>query len=303
MPLKLVSDAGQAIYAGGQPEALQKSDKIGQVTDDPVDSGGQVVNGGPIDNSSSVPLAAESQGTAGVVQQDGQIVQATPGQPRDLYTYLVYKPSSTPARVYAGRKTMFSYPGDQALYAILSRTLGTVRWVQIVAWKNNTSAAQQYQISYTTGLKITEGSEVNIGFNFGASFEGISIGLDYSQKTFKSTETTTTKTITLTVNVPAYSELVFYQKSYEFDDYVTFVLDAWGQEWNVGPWGGYTPLTSMHVLTQIMAEEYLTTSSPLPAGPGKMQVTTVGAPARAGTTRKRENTTEKCKNLLAKMGL
>lgn len=204
--------------------------------------------------------------------------------------------------MWSGRKTIYSSPGDQALYALISRNLQTIRWVQIVSWKNNTSIAQQYQISYKTELKITQGSEVNVGFNLGASYEGVSIGVDYSQKTFKSTETSSSKTITLTVNVPAYSELIFYQKRYEFQDWMVFVLDAWGQEWNVGPWGGYSPLTSKAVYLEIMAEEYLTTSSPLPAGPGSMSVTVINAPPRAGTTRKRENTTERCKNTLSKMG-
>lgn len=280
-------------YAGG----------IDRSIDDPAQTGGKAIvpRGGQRDINDSEQVPSESQDKAGAIDRDGRIIQASPAEPRELFSYLVYK-SNPLVRVFAGRTTMYRYPGDEYLYAILSRTLECIRWVPIVSWNNNTAAAQQYQVSYTTGLKITEGSEVSIGFNLGASYEGFSMGIDYSHKTFKSTETTSSKTITLTVNVPPFSQVIFYQKSYEFSDYVTFVLDAWGQEWNVGPWGGYTPLTHMDVFSTIMAEEYFTNNAPLPAGPGTMQVTSVGPPTRAGTTRKRENCTERCKNLLARMG-
>ncbi|PPR05463.1 hypothetical protein CVT24_008232 [Panaeolus cyanescens] len=221
---------------------------------------------------------------------------------RDLYQYTTYKPSGT-ARVWAGRKTIYYWSGDEGMYACINRYLEAVNWVQLVSWNNTTAATQTYQISYTTSLTITEGSEINSGFNLGLSFFGISIGVDMSVKTFKSTETTSSQTTTITVNVPPNSLLVFYQKRYDFRDDTTFVNDAWGQEWNAGPWGGYTPLTTKTSRVRIMADEYFTSSSQLPAGPGTVQCNTVSQAQRAGTTRKRENLTGACKDKLNQMRL
>ncbi|KAJ7506953.1 hypothetical protein B0H11DRAFT_1969634 [Mycena galericulata] len=222
--------------------------------------------------------------------------------PRDLYDYRVYTPTGT-ARTFSGRATIFYSSGDQAMYAVINRYLERIQWIQLIAWKNDTDATQQYQYSYTTGLTITEGKEVTNGFNLGASYEGMSIGVDHSQRTFKSTETTSTKTTTITVNVPPRSELVFYQKRFDFRDNITFINDAWGQEWNIGPWGGYSPLTTKVTYVNIMAEEYFTRSARLPEGPGSVTVDTVASASIAGTTRKRENVTQRAKDALSNMGL
>ncbi|KAJ7510770.1 hypothetical protein B0H11DRAFT_1845496 [Mycena galericulata] len=222
--------------------------------------------------------------------------------PRDLYDYRVYNPTGT-ARTFAGRETIFYRAGDQAMYAVINRFLERVQWIQLVAWKNDTDAPQQYQYSYTTGLTITQGSEVTNGFSLGASYQGMSIGIDHSTRTFKSTETTSTKTTTITVNVPPRSELIFYQKRFDFRDNITFINDAWGQEWNIGPWGGYTPLTTKVTSVNIMAEEYFTRSARLPEGPGSVTVDTVASASLAGWTRKRENVTQRAKDALNSMGV
>ncbi|PPQ76351.1 hypothetical protein CVT24_008120 [Panaeolus cyanescens] len=222
--------------------------------------------------------------------------------PRDIFQYATYKPSGT-ARAWAGRKTIYYWSGDEGMYACIDRYLETINWVQIFSWNNTSAATQTYQISYTTSLKITSGSEINAGVNLGASYEGMSIGVDLSVKTFKSTETTSSQTTTITVNVPPNSLVVFYQKRYDFRDNTTFVNDAWGQEWNAGPWGGYNPLTTKTSYVQIMADEYFTSSKQLPVGPGTVQCNTVSQAQKAGITRKRENLTGACKDKLSAMGL
>jgi len=222
--------------------------------------------------------------------------------PRDLYEYRVYNPTGT-ARTFAGRETIYYKAGDEAMYAVVNRFLERVQWIQLMAWNNDTDAPQKYEYSYTTGLTITQGSEVTNGFSLGASYEGMSIGVDHSTRTFKSTETTSSKTTTITVNVAPRSELIFYQKRFDFRDNITFINDAWGQEWNIGPYGGYTPLTTKVTAVQIMAEEYFTRSARLPEGPGSVTVGTVASASLAGWTRQRQNVTGRAQDMVARMGL
>ncbi|KAF8875193.1 hypothetical protein CPB85DRAFT_1444109 [Mucidula mucida] len=220
--------------------------------------------------------------------------------PRDLYGYRVYNATGT-ARVFAGRSTIYYRAGDEAMYAVVNRFLERIQWVQLMAWNNDTDATQHYEYSYSTGLTITQGSEVTNGFNLGASYEGMSIGVDHSRRTFKTTETTSSLTTTITVSVPPRSELIFYQKRFEFRDEITFINDAWGQEWNIGPWGGYKPLTTKVSSVNIMAEEYFTKSARLPEGPGSVTVDSVPSASLAGWTRKRENVTPSAKDTLTSM--
>ncbi|PPQ71018.1 hypothetical protein CVT24_011934 [Panaeolus cyanescens] len=253
-----------------------------------------------------VEIAHEEEETSSQIPSQGFTALASGRAPSasGLYEYLVYKPSSgsTP-RVWSGRKTNFSYPGDEAMYSCVNRYLEAIKWVQLMSWKNDTSAAQSYAYSYTTGMNITHGKEINEGFNLGASYEGMSMGYEHSEKTFKTTETTSSKTKTITVNVPAHSLVVFYQRRFDFRDEVTFICDAWGQYWNIGPWGGYTPLVQKNTQVQIMAEEYFTSSKKLPSGPGSVTTSYVSRARLADTTRKRENVTQRSKNMLVKMGL
>ncbi|KAJ7914105.1 hypothetical protein B0H13DRAFT_2325694 [Mycena leptocephala] len=147
-------------------------------------------------------------------------------EPRALYDYRVYHPTGT-ARTFARREMIYSRAGDEAMHAVINRFLERVQWIQLVAWNNDTDAPQQYQYSYTTGLTITEGREVTNGFDLGASYRGMSIGFSHSTRTFKSTETTSSQTTTITVNVPPRSQLIFYQQRYDFRDNITFINDAW----------------------------------------------------------------------------
>lgn len=300
MSSTLVSDAGQPVDLG-LPGSERREKPVGDSAQ-PVDSAPQQ----PLDPAKESRVSYDSQDAAGVVQSNGQIIKAAPvADSQSLFDYLFYRPSpsSSPARVWSGRQIIYFYRGDEALSGAVNRILDEIRWVQLLSWRNDTALAQQYQISYTTELRIIEGSEVNTGFNLGASYEGMSIGFNNSQRTFTSTETVSSRTITTTVNVPPYTELIFYQKRFQFRDVITFVLDAWGREWNVGPWGGYSPLTTKNTLVRIFAEEYLTTTSPLPAGPGSVQVTNVPAAPIANVTRRREDTTRRCQQALANMGI
>jgi len=82
-----------------------------------------------------------------------------------------------------------------------------------------------------------------------------------------------------------------------------FILDPWNQQWNVCSWGGYE-FTRKDVEVQIMSEDYPTLSEDLDGSTtGTISVTTVDRVPRAGITKKRENITQRAKNMIASMGV
>ncbi|KAF8907558.1 hypothetical protein CPB85DRAFT_1436404 [Mucidula mucida] len=172
-------------------------------------------------------------------------------EPRDLYGYRVYNATGT-ARAFAGRVTIYFSAGDEAMYAVVNRFLERIQWIQLIAWRNDTDATQQYH-------------EVTAGFN-----------LDHRD--------TSSATTTITVSVPPRSELVFYQKRFEFLE--------WGQEWNIGPRGGYEQGQYHYG-----GREYFIIACR--KGPGSVTVDSVPAASLAGWTRKRE----RAKGMLTRMGL
>jgi len=220
-----------------------------------------------------------------------------------MYKYLVYKPSGGDARVRAERETLYYHAGDEVLYAGAERYLVDITWIRNVSWRNDTDAAQTYVHTFTTELKITQGSDVTNGFSLGATYKGASVSFNHETKTFKSTETTESRTITITLTIPPRSHLVFYQRRYTFRDSMFFILDAWDQEWNVGSWGGYE-FTRKDIDVQIMSEDYATLTEELDGSTtGTISVTTVNCVPDAGSTRKRENITRLAKSKIASMGV
>jgi len=237
------------------------------------------------------------------VEQAVDVVKSR-AEPRNLYEFRVWNiPRYTWRCTWSAWETIYHRPGDEAMYAVVRRYLDRVQWVERMAWNNQTDADQKYEYYWSTGLTITEGKEVTNGFSLGASYEGMSIGIDHSTRTFKSTETTSTWGETITITVPRRSELIFYQKRFDFADEITFVNDAWGKEWNIGSWGSYTPYTTKKTAVQIMAEEYFTRDGRLPEGPGTAIADTFQEVLPAGWTRNREDVTSRAKKVLTDMGL
>jgi hypothetical protein len=97
----------------------------------------------------------------------------------DMYKYAVYKASGGNARVKTGREEIYVTRGEEALYAVVDTDLVDIIWALKMSWKNDTDATQTYSYSYTTGLKVTQGSEVN------NDFKGVGITIDHSEKVFK----------------------------------------------------------------------------------------------------------------------
>ncbi|PPQ78341.1 hypothetical protein CVT24_006464 [Panaeolus cyanescens] len=221
----------------------------------------------------------------------------------DLYEVLVYIPRPTGRTIVRGaRHNIYNRPGDEALHAISNRHLESLTWVPIMSWRNSTPEPQHFEQSYTTSLTITEGREVSRGFDLGASYRGFSFGINSSVRTFSARETSEAFTTSRRITVAANSHLVFYQRRYDFRDETTFINDAWGREWNVGPWGGYSPLTRLTSRVKIMAEEFFTSTVSIPPGPMWFDLRTVNPAPIAPVTRRRENVTSRARDAIANMG-
>lgn len=217
--------------------------------------------------------------------------------------YLVYVPAGGDALVKSGRSTIYFTPEDR-FFAAVDTYLVKATWVALMSWDNDTNAPQSYVQSCTTQLKITQGSEVTNSVNVGAAYEGLSLSMGTSEKTFSSTETTTSATLTKNVTIPAQSRVTFYQRVYEFRTTMFFINYGWHEEWNAGSPGGYN-ITRKECTVQIMSEEYFTESQELSSGVGLMTVATVPRADNedARLTRKRENLTKKAKDALSRMGV
>jgi len=221
----------------------------------------------------------------------------------DLCKYVVYKPSGGDALVKSGRQEIYYYSGDEALYAAIDTYLVDTTWVSRMSWRNDTDAEQAFTYSYTTKLTVTKGNDVSNGLSLENEYKGASVKVDHQERVFTTAETTETTTVTIKLNMAPRSLLVFYQRRYKFRNSMFFILDAWGQDWNVGSWGGYD-LSRKECEVEIMSEDYATLQAELDGTTtGTMSVDTVGAVQAADTTRKRENCTERCKSKLDDMGV
>jgi len=219
--------------------------------------------------------------------------------------HVVYKPSGGDSLVKSARTTIYVFAGDEAFFAARDCYLVDTIWVSKMSWENNTDAAQTYSLAYNTQLKVTEGSEVTNSVSVGVAYEGLSISMESSTKTFTTYETTESTTKTITLSVAPRSHLTFYQRTYRFKETMFFILDAWGEQWNAGSPGGYD-ITRKKCTVEIMSEDYMTTSNRLDDSiSGTMEVTTVDRAERedARLTRKRENLTERAKKALSDMGV
>ncbi|KAK0226323.1 hypothetical protein IW262DRAFT_758331 [Armillaria fumosa] len=88
--------------------------------------------------------------------------------------------------------------------------------------------------SKRTPSSIRPNSKSSNSVGIGAEFKGLSLSISRGTKTISTYETTDTQTKTISLSVSPKSTLTFYQKRYRFKITMFFILDAWGQEWNVG---------------------------------------------------------------------
>ncbi|PPR07681.1 hypothetical protein CVT24_003924 [Panaeolus cyanescens] len=232
----------------------------------------------------------------------GPAVNTLPVVPKlDLYDFQVYRPNNT-GRVWSGLEQIYSAP-IQDLYGRVTRHLESITWVQITSWNNLMPTDQVFEVSFTTSLRFTQGSEVNRGFNMGATYKGLSIGVNGSRRNFTESETTTSRTVTLRINVPANTLMVFYQRRYDFRDETNFRHYRARQNWAVGVWNAYHPLETKISRVQIMSEEYFTATRFLPHGPGTVNVTLAPQVALPRDTLRRNDTMPRARRNIAAMGI
>jgi len=220
----------------------------------------------------------------------------------DLYKYTVYKPSNGDALVKSGREQIYFIQTVEALYAAVDTYFIDTTWVWGMSWKNDTDATQTYAYTYTAGLTITKGSEVNNGFSLEAAYKRMSVTIDHQEKVFKPAETTETRTITTNLSVPPHSLLIFYQRRYKFRSSMFFVLDtAWGRFWNICKLDS-SDLLRKECEVEIMSEDYATLRAELDGTrTGTINVDTVNRAQGADMTKKREECSDRCKEKLAGM--
>ncbi|KAI0762513.1 hypothetical protein C8Q74DRAFT_1371541 [Fomes fomentarius] len=222
----------------------------------------------------------------------------------DFSLHTVYKPEGGRVLVKSSCSTIYYFSGDEAFYAAIDSYLAGFTWVNMMSWQNKCDVVQQYSLQFATALKVTSGKEVENSVGIEGTFEGLSLGLNNSTKTFSSHETTESQTKTLTINVPPMKKVTFYQRRYEFENTMFFILDAWNKEWNAGSPGGYE-IARKGCTVHIMSEDYLTTETELSnARVGIMKVERVNRLNAEGdrVTRKRENLTARAKRELSKDG-
>lgn len=138
-------------------------------------------------------------------------------------------------------RTCYYWSGDEALYDITDQLSDGYVWELVQSLRNDTSVQDMMKVEYRTELKVTKGKELETHWNIGAAYEGLSVGIGGSEKTFESTETTDSKTHSYEVPVPAKTTVYFYQKVYRFKTHMWFINWAWGERSRVGGYGNYSP--------------------------------------------------------------
>jgi len=214
---------------------------------------------------------------------------------------VVYKPSGGDALVKSGSYYVYFSNAQDSLIAAVDTYLVDITWVLMMSWKNDTDATQTCPYTFTTGLTITKGDDVNKGFSLGSTYRGASLTIDQKTRVFKSTETMETKTITINLNVPPQSLVVVYQRKYKFRDSIFFFHQSWRGQYNVAIRGGELPFKKACEV-EIMGEEFATLQAEL-SGTGTIDVDTVGPAQGANQTCTKDECTQTCKSKLDEMGV
>ncbi|KAK0494806.1 hypothetical protein EDD18DRAFT_1463867 [Armillaria luteobubalina] len=214
------------------------------------------------------------------------------------------RPCGDDALVKSARSAIYNFPGKESLFASIDVYLIDITWMSKMSWENDIIAEQTYPLQYMTGLQVTKGAEVTNSVSIGAEFKDLSLSMDIEAKTFTTYETTNTQIKTISLRVPPKSTVAFYQKRYRFKIKMFFILDAWGQEWNVGSQGG-SDIERKECEVEIMSEDFLTTDRVLDPATGTIEVKTVSKAdtAEARRTRKHEDLTQWSKDALSKIAI
>ncbi|GKZ28985.1 hypothetical protein AbraIFM66950_002232 [Aspergillus brasiliensis] len=192
------------------------------------------------------------------------------------------------------KKTIYSIQGNsgQSLYAITDIHSDGYYWSLVS--ENN------FTVTYTTELKVTEGSEKELNANLGLEFKGLSVGIGASTKTFSQTETTDSKTYTEQITVPPGTSAYLYQKVYRFRTWMWFINDAFAELSRVGGHNNYSP-THVDGYVEIQAMEWFASPTELD-GSGTTSTDDITSQTTYKWTRKFQNTSQKCQEYLTSHG-
>jgi len=220
-----------------------------------------------------------------------------------LYKYTVCKPRDGDALVKSGYEEIYAMNGE-SLYAVVDTYLINTTWVSRMSWKNDTDATQTYAYTYTTGLRITKGKEVNNGFSLGALYEGLSVTIDDQETVVRPAEIAETKPITITLSVPPRSLLIFYQRRYKFRNSMFFTLGVDGGRYDVAYQGdsGLWFKSTKECEVEIMSDDYATLPAELDGTTtGTLNVGTVVRVLDTDMTKSRQGCTALCQEKLRDM--
>lgn len=198
--------------------------------------------------------------------------------------------------------TCYHSQGDQSLYAIIETYSDGYRWNLNSSWLGDSDAEIEETVTTTTQLRVKNSQETESHWNLGAQYEGLTIGIGGSLKTFQEYETTTTTEHKQLIRIPPRKNVFLYQKAYRFNFKIWFILDAWNEMSRVGGHGNYTPSVVTGSL-EIDAHDYYTRDSKLEHGSSTTSADSVASTVTFDHTRKFENCTERCKNYLLDHGV
>ncbi|KAE8391153.1 hypothetical protein BDV23DRAFT_73616 [Aspergillus alliaceus] len=211
------------------------------------------------------------------------------------YEYREYKVNGFPL-VGQTRLTLYSDPGNEALYSITDISSDGFYWDLVTSLRNDGAGDSTLSTSYTSELKVTSGSESELNMNLGLAFKGVSVGVGGSVKTFQSNETTESQTHSVQVTIPPQSVARLYQKIYRFKTWMWFIDDAWNELSRVGGQGNYLP-SHVEGYVEIKSLEYFVRQDIL-YGSGRTTADRITNKADFKWTRKFKNTTRKCQRYL-----
>ncbi len=211
------------------------------------------------------------------------------------------------ALVKSCRSTIYFFPAEEALYAAIDIYLVGAKWMSQWSFENDTDATQTYYHKHKTQLNITSGAEVAKSMNLGAELKTLAIDVNSWRKTFTDHETSTTsRTRSLTVNIPPKTKITFYQRQYEFKVAIYFISDSWSKEWKVGTSEDGKRLLTKECTVEIMSDDFLAKDAGLySAAVGSMEVKTVSRVDlhRYGGVKNRDLLPERAKQALHRMNL
>ncbi|KAI0640058.1 hypothetical protein C8Q77DRAFT_1152965 [Trametes polyzona] len=220
--------------------------------------------------------------------------------------HIVSKPAGGDARVKSGMVTIYFFYAAEAFYAAVDSYLVEAVWVKAMTLENSSDVAQQYSHKYTTHMNITQGAEVTESVPIGTFYDGLSLTLDGTTKAFSAAETNAELTTqTVTIDIPAKSKAVFYQRRYTFRSAMFFILDAGSKLWTAGTQGG-KDVARKECTIEIMSTDFVVVPAELDdTAEGTVEVATVprGKVESDNPTRARENLTTRARAELTKMGI